>query len=230
VSVLVICAVEAERDAALRDFGPTRDISIGAYTGLAADTSAGELHAFSVGVGPVAAAVGTATLLAMGYEMVVSAGIAGGFRGRVEIGDVVLANLATYADLGVRVDAGFMSLRDMGIDQDSSLAFGDQRLIDRMKEAPVAVLVGEVLTLSSMTGTDADAGELAARFPRALAEAMEGFAVIAAAQFNHDVRYVAEIRAISNIIGRRDLSTWNIPLAFSALAGAMSTLLNEPLP
>jgi futalosine hydrolase len=229
VSVLVICAVEAERDAVVRNFGPTRDISVGAYPGLAADTPAGELHAFSVGVGPVAAAVGTVTMLATGYEMVVSAGIAGGFRGRVEVGDVVLANLATYADLGVRVtDDGFMSLRDIGISQDSSLAFGDQRLIDRL--SPAQVLVGEVLTLSAMTGTEADADELAVRYPRALAEAMEGFAVVAAARYNHDVRYVAEIRAISNIIGRRDLSTWNIPLAFSALANAMSTLLSEPLP
>jgi futalosine hydrolase len=87
-----------------------------------------------------------------------------------------------------------------------------------------------VLTLSAMTGTDADAEELAARYPQALAEAMEGFAVIAATQYTDAVRYVAEVRAISNIIGRRDRSTWNIPLAFDALADAMSTLLREPLP
>jgi len=230
VSVLVVCAVEAERDAVVRNLGPTRDISAGRFTGLAVNTPAGELHAFSVGVGPVAAAIGTAALLTGGYEMVVSAGIAGGFGGRVEIGDVVLANLATYADLGVRIEGGFLSLRDMGIDQDSSLAFGDQRLVDRMRAASVSVLVGEVLTLSAMTGTDADADELASRYPRALAEAMEGFAVIAATRIDHGPRYVAEIRAISNIIGRRDRSTWNIPRAFGALADAMSTLLNEPLP
>jgi futalosine hydrolase len=230
VTILVICAVEAERDAVARNFGPTREVSIYAYTGLAVDTPAGELHAFSVGVGPVAAAIGTAARLTGGYEMVVSAGIAGGFRGRVAIGDVVLANLATYADLGVRVEGGFLSLRDMGIDQDSSLALGDQRLVDRMAAGPATVLVGQVLTLSAMTGTDADADELATRYPHARAEAMEGFAVIAAAREHHDLRYVAEIRAISNIIGRRERSTWNIPLAFGALADAMSTLLNEPLP
>jgi futalosine hydrolase len=232
VTVLVICAVEAERDAVVRNFGTSRDVSVNTFTGLAVDTPAGELHAFSVGVGPVAAAVGTTTLLAAdaAYEMVVSAGIAGGFRGRVEIGDVVLANLATYADLGVRVQGGFMSLRDMGISQDSSLAFGALQLIDRMKAAPVTVLVGEVLTLSAMTGTDADAEDMATRHPRALAEAMEGFAVIAATRFDDGLRYVAEVRAISNIIGRRDRSSWNIPLAFDALADAMSTLLREPLP
>jgi futalosine hydrolase len=230
VSVLVICAVESERNAVVSNFGAVREIWAQPFTGLAVDTPAGELHAFSVGVGPVAAALGTAALLAGNpdYEMVVSAGIAGGFRGRVEIGDVVLANVETYADLGVRVDGGFMSLRDIGIDQDSSLAFGDQRLIDRMKAG--SVLVGQVLTLSAMTGTDADADELATRYPRALAEAMEGFAVVAATRCADAVRYVAEIRAISNIIGRRDRSTWNIALAFGALSDAMSTLLNGPLP
>jgi futalosine hydrolase len=231
VSVLVVCAVEAERDAVVRSFGASRTISLGQYGGVAVDTPAGELHAFSVGVGPVAAALGTATLLAgTDYDLVISAGIAGGFRGRIAVGDVVLADLATYADLGVRLDDGFLSVRDLGIDQDSSLAFGDQRLIDRMAAAPITVLVGEVLTLSAMTGTEADADELAARYPRALAEAMEGFAVVAATRDHDGIRYVAEIRAISNLIGRRDRSTWNIPLAFGALAEAMSTLLKEPLP
>ena len=161
MTVLVICAVEAERDAVVRNFGSASGIDVGQFGGVAVDTPAGELHAFSVGVGPVAAAIGTSVLLTSGpdYEMVASAGIAGGFRDRVAVGDVVLANLATYADLGVRVEAGFLSLRDMGIDQDSSLAFGDQRLIDRMQAA--RVLVGEVLTLSAMTGTEADADELA---------------------------------------------------------------------
>jgi futalosine hydrolase len=230
VTVLVVCAVEAERDAVVRSFGSARSVAVGQFAGVAVDTPAGELHAFSVGVGPVAAAIGTSQLLTGGpdYEMVASAGIAGGFRGRVAVGGVVMANLATYADLGVRVDAGFLSLRDIGIDQDSSLAFGDQRLVDRMQGAQV--LVGEVLTLSAMTGTEADADELATRYPQALAEAMEGVAVIAATRDHGDLRYVTEIRAISNLIGRRDPSTWNIPLAFGALADAMSTLLKEPLP
>jgi futalosine hydrolase len=230
VTVLVVCAVEAERDAVVRSFGSARSVAVGQFAGVAVDTPAGELHAFSVGVGPVAAAIGTSQLLTGGpdYDMVASAGIAGGFRGRVAVGGVVMANLATYADLGVRVDAGFLSLRDIGIDQDSSLAFGDQRLVDRMQGAQV--LVGEVLTLSAMTGTEADADELATRYPRALAEAMEGFAVVAATRDHDGLRYVAEIRAISNLIGRRDPSTWNIPLAFGALADAMSTLLKEPLP
>jgi futalosine hydrolase len=230
VTILIISAVDAERDAATSLLEPSGPISVGRYAGPSFSTPAGPVHAFSCGVGPVAAAITTATLLAIepSYDVVVNAGIAGGFKGRVAIGDIVLANLSTFADLGVRTDDGFLTVRDMGLHQDSSFGLGDQRLVDRVSAAR-QLASGEVLTLACMTGTEPDAEELARRYPRALAEAMEGFAVISAIGGYDNVRFVAEVRAISNIIGRRDRSMWNIPLAFDALAEAMSALLGAPL-
>ena len=230
MTILIISAVDAERDAATRHLSPSGAIAVGHQTGRSFTTPAGPVHAFSGGVGPVAAAITTATLLATepSYDVVVNAGIAGGFKDRVAIGDIVLANLTTFADVGARTDDGFLTLRDMGMQQDSSLALGDQRLVDRISAAR-QLASGEVLTLACMTGTGPHAEELARRYPRALAEAMEGFAVIAATGGYDNVRFVAEVRAISNIIGRRDRSTWNIPLAFDALAEAMSALLGAPL-
>jgi futalosine hydrolase len=230
VTILIVSAVDAERDAATRHLEPTGPISVGHYAGVTFITPAGPVHAFSCGVGPVAAAITTATLLAVepSYDVVINAGIAGGIKGRIAIGDVVLATIATFADLGVRTDDGFLTVRDMGLHHDSSLALGDQRLVDRVSAAR-QLAVGEVLTLACMTGTEPDAEELARRHPRALAEAMEGFAVISATRGYDHVRFVAEVRAISNIVGRRDRSTWNIPLAFDALAEAMFALLGAPL-
>jgi futalosine hydrolase len=230
VTILIVSAVEAERDAATRHLEPSGPVALGHCAGTSFITAAGSVHAFSCGVGPVAAAITTATLLAIepSYDVVVNAGIAGGFNGRVSIGDIVLANLSTFADLGARTADGFLTLREMGLHQDSSLALGDQRLVDRISAARQLVS-GEVLTLACMTGTEPDADELARRYPRALAEAMEGFAVISATRDHDSVRIVAEIRAISNIIGRRERSTWNIPLAFDALAEAMSALLGDAL-
>jgi futalosine hydrolase len=231
VTVLVVTAVDAEREAATRHLEPCGPVIVGHYAGASFTTAAGPVHAFTCGVGPVEAAITTATLLAVeaSYDVVVNAGIAGGFKGRVAIGDIVLANLSTFADLGVRTDDGFMTLREMGLHQDSSLALGDQRLVDRIAAAR-QLTSGEVLTLACMTGTEADAEELARRHPRALAEAMEGFGVISAVGGYDNVRFVAEVRAISNLVGRRDRSTWNIPLAFDALAEAMAALLEDPLP
>lgn len=236
MSVLVICAVAAERYAVVRNLGSAAPIELAGLTGVTMDTAAGELHVFDGGPGPVAAALSTASLLAVGpeYDLVVSAGIAGGFRGRAEIGDVVLADQVIAADQGVMTDEGFSTLRDLGLPGEGGYALGNLEHRARLASGPYRLLAGDVLTLSSMTGTDARAAELAARYPRAVAEAMEGYGVIEATRRScertgRDIPF-AEIRSVSNIIGRRDRSTWNIPLAFSALADAMSTLLNEPLP
>jgi futalosine hydrolase len=236
VSVLVICAVEAERDAVVRNLGPTSSVEVGAISGIATDTAAGTVHAVHSGPGPVAAAVTTATLLALGpaYDLVVSAGIAGGFRDRAEIGDIVLADQVIAADQGVVTDEGFSTLRDLGLPGNGGYAIGNAEHRSRLASGSYRLLGGDVLTLSCMTGTDARAAELAERYPRAVAEAMEGYGVVEAVRRNfprtgRDIPF-AEIRAISNVIGRRDRSTWNIPIAFGALADAMSTLLKEPLP
>ena len=57
---------------------------------------------------------------------------------------------------------------------------------------------------------------------------MEGFGVRGdrrdAERTDRDVPF-AEMRSICNLIGRRDRSTWNIPLAFDALAEAVSAVL-----
>ena len=235
MTLLVITAVEAERDATVGKLPESKHIDIGGYGGLSVPTAAGELHAFHAGVGPVAAAATTASLLALGpdYELVVSAGIAGGFAGRAEVGDVVWADQVIAADQGVVTDDGFLSLRELGLPGNGGYAIGDLGYRARLAAGSFRLRGGDVLTLSCMTGTTERADELAVRYPRAVAEAMEGYGVIEATRRDlqrtgRDVPF-AEVRAISNIIGRRDRSTWNIPRAFDALAEAMSLLLSAPL-
>ena len=236
MTILVICAVAAERHAVVRNLGSATAIEVAGLSGVTVDTAAGELQVFDGGPGPVSAALSTASLLAQTptCDLVISAGIAGGFRGQADIGDIVLADQVIAADQGVMTDEGFSTLRDLGLPGEGGYAVGNVEHRARLAAGPYRLLAGDILTLSCMTGTDARASELAARYPRAVAEAMEGYGVIEATRRScertgRDISF-AEIRAVSNIIGRRDRSTWNIPLAFSALANAMSTLLNEPLP
>ena len=236
MTVLVICAVAAERYAVVRNLGVATPLEAAGLSGLTVYTPAGEVQIFDGGPGPVAAALSTAMLLALHppYDLVINAGIAGGFRGRAEIGDIVLADQVIAADQGVMTDEGFSTLRDLGLPGNGGYAVENPDHRARLASGPYRLLAGDVLTLSCMTGTDSRASELAARYPRAVAEAMEGYGVLEAirrdsARSGADIPFV-EIRAISNVIGHRDRSTWNIPLAFSALASAMSTLLSEPLP
>jgi futalosine hydrolase len=213
VSVLVVTAVAPERDAVLRDVPSDADV-----------------EAVVCGVGPVAAATATAADLAVHpRKLVVSAGICGGFDGRAAVGDVVVATSAVAADLGCRTDEGLLTLADLGLDQDDRAQLAvSAAWADRLAAAGLVVRTGEMLTLSCMTGTDVDGKALADRHPDAVAEAMEGWGVAWAGRY-FGVQ-TAEIRAVSNIIGRRDPTTWDIAGAFDALARACAIVLTGPLP
>jgi futalosine hydrolase len=222
MTILVVTAVEGERDAVVRDLGPSMAVRQGVYVGV----EAGGVHAFSVGVGPTAAAAGAAALLTLGpeYELVVSAGVAGGFRGRATVGDLVLATEVIAADQGAITDDGFLTLKDMGMPGNGGYAVDTIPIRPRLHGGSYRLLEGAVLTLSCMTGTEARAAELAIRYPGAVAEAMEGYGVLEASRRNSASTPFAEIRAISNVIGRRDRSTWNLPAAFDVLGSAFAVL------
>ena len=213
--ILVMTAVPEEREAVRR--------------GLCGDKRFDVLLA---GIGPAAAAANTAKALAKaehGYGLVVSAGIGGGFPGIAEVGSLVVASEIVAADLGVETSEGFMSLDEMGlgsttIQVDTGLV---HRVIEAFCAAKLPVTVGPVLTVSTVTGTAAGSAELANRIPGAAAEAMEGYgAAVAAADWSIPI---LEIRAISNLIGPRDLSKWRIKEALDVLEAAGSVLV-EVLP
>jgi futalosine hydrolase len=233
VTVLIVVAVEQERDAVVRDLGPVESLAFEPYDewgGVIVETGAGDVHVVRGGVGPVAAAAVTATAMSLwDYEVVLSAGIAGGFTGRVEVGDIVVANVSTAADLGCRTEDGMLSLKDMGLGQDSGVAFGPApKWCERLVNNGLPAKTGQILTVSCMTGTDAESEQLARRYPNAVAEAMEGWGVIWPSYLRFD-RAGGEIRAVSNIVGKRDPSTWDLAGAFDALSRAFGVLLAEPL-
>ncbi|TXK66999.1 futalosine hydrolase [Paenibacillus sp. N3.4] len=206
--VLVMTAVTAERDAVLRGLG---------------EDSRFELAL--AGVGLAAAAVHGALALAKAeYDLVVIAGIAGGFAGQAEVGSLVVASEIIAADLGVEMLDGFKSLDELGFG--STRIAVDMELAHRLTEGLLAVGLqarsGPVLTVATATGTAATAAELAVRVPGAAAEAMEGFGIAAAAQ-QRGVP-ILEIRAISNAVGPRDRDAWRIVDALKALETASSVL------
>jgi futalosine hydrolase len=172
-----------------------------------------------VGVGPAAAAAGTARLLATGrYRAVISAGIAGGFPGRAGVGATVLGARSIAADLGAESPDGFLPVEELGFGR--SRVDSDPALLKALAAALPDAIVGDVLTLATVTGTAATAERLAARFPAAVAEAMEGFGVAVAAG---DLPF-AELRAISNPVGPRDRAAWRLKDAFAALSTASGAL------
>lgn len=180
----------------------------------------------AVGVGPAAAAAGTARLLAFAeaagrpYRAVVSAGVGGGFAGRADVGATVLASCSVAADLGAESPEGFIPLDVLGFGTTTAAA-DPVMLADLRARLPNAV-VGAVLTVATVTGTAESARALAVRHPEAVAEAMEGYGAACAA-VGAGVPFL-EIRTISNSIGPRDRAAWRIPDALVALSAAAAAL------
>ncbi|MFD3485773.1 futalosine hydrolase [Streptomyces sp. NPDC058665] len=216
--VLVVTAVRAEADAVSDGLGAATERRLpGGYV-LASHSGADVLAA---GVGPAAAAAGTATALAVAspYDLVVSAGIGGGFQPLAPVGSLVVADSIVAADLGAETPEGFLPVDELGFGRTvhhppPEFAARVAGLLDAV-HAPV-------LTVSTVTGSAARAAELTARHPRAAAEAMEGFGVAEAA-----AAYavpVVEIRAVSNAVGPRDRSAWRIGQALESLRYACRQL------
>jgi futalosine hydrolase len=178
-----------------------------------------ELTVVVGGVGPAAAAAGAAAALARErFDLVVCAGIGGGFA-PLPLGAIAVASECVFADLGAETPDGFAAA--------SALGFG----IERYEVAPRLAVeladctgghLGTVLTVATVTGTAASAAALGQRFPDAVAEGMEGAGVAAAASL-YRVPF-AEVRAISNPVGPRDRASWRVAEALAALGSAVASV------
>jgi futalosine hydrolase len=196
--ILIVTAVEAEAEAVRRGL-PDGPHGVTVLVG---------------GVGSAWAAAATSRALALdaesGYEAVLSVGIGGGFRGKAELGGLLLARRVVVADLGADSPDGFLSVDGLG--------FGSSTL-DGGRVPGLDAVVGTILTVNTVTGTDERAAELMERHPAAVGEAMEGYGVAAAAALAE--LPFAEVRAVSNLVGKRDRDAWRLDLAFAALTAAV---------
>jgi futalosine hydrolase len=212
--LLVVTAVEAEREAI--------------HAGLRHRTD--RVRVIIGGVGSASSAAYASRELALAgaagdpYQMACSTGIGGAFTGRAAIGEVVIGRRSIAADLGADSPDGFIPVTRLGFGRDAFNA--DPGLVTQLATMLPAARLGEILTVSTVTGTAARTCELAVRHPDALVEAMEGVGVAAAAAVD-GVAFV-EVRTISNLIGPRDREAWRIGPALAALAevgAALGTLV-----
>ncbi|MEU9876408.1 futalosine hydrolase [Streptomyces phaeochromogenes] len=239
--VLVATAVLVERDAVAAAFAPspTREYAIPGATlnrVVPAEGSPLVFDLLAAGVGPAAAAAATAAALTAAalneqtdertdertsgpYDLVVSAGIGGGFQPEAPVGSLVLADQITAADLGAETADGFVPVTELGF---GAVTHRPPESLVRAVAAVTGARTGAVLTVNTVTGSADRAAELRRRHPRALAEAMEGFGVAEAASA-HGVP-VLELRAVSNPVGPRDRAAWRIGDALAALTGAFGKL------
>jgi len=147
-------------------------------------------------------------------------------RSSLRIGEIVLASECVYLEEGLATPEGFTDMRGLGFplgDFEGNRVPVDARLLDAVSArlgAPDApgCRVGPVATVATCSGRD-DAAREVVRRTGAIAEAMEGAAVVHAAR-RLGVPAI-ELRSVSNTTGDRPRQQWNIAAALNALRAVM---------
>jgi futalosine hydrolase len=157
------------------------------------------------GIGPIEAAVSTASAVARSAPAaILHVGVAGARRdGGLEVGGLVVGSEAVYEDI-----SGDLAARMPRVDRVAP----DPRLLDAARSA-----LPDALVLPIGTTARVGAGRACA------VEAMEGFAVLRAAELAGVP--AVEVRAISNLV-EDDRADWRMGDALSALAQALPDLVD----
>ncbi len=174
------------------------------------------LHLVVTGVGKSNAAGAVARALTSQHSGVLSLGLAGALPALpgLEVGQVMLADTCHLADEGLSTPDRFLTQSELGFPACDSL--GERFPTDptwRDALAALALRIGPCATVSTCSGTDARATEIARR-TGALCEDMESAAVALTAH-RRGMPFSC-IRVISNQTG--DHQAWDLELAFSVLA------------
>lgn len=170
------------------------------------------------GIGAVNAALETQLgILEQRPDLVLSVGIGGAYpNGGAKIGDAVVSSEMIYAALGAMDGNTFLNLKELGFELVGNIFNTIPGALQAQVFAQLTnAKFGAILTLETVTGSDARALELEALFSNAIAEGMEGAGVAHAALKQGIPSF--EVRGISNFVGARDRSNWRIGAALGAL-------------
>lgn len=169
-------------------------------------------------------------------QMILNTGIAGAFnQSGLKLKDIAVAESERYIHAGVENDSPvplplpFELLPGCKDSATGRYRFDPllvdsvfQRLVSAFSKTGHFVKKGKFITVSTITATDETAKKIFGSF-LPLAEAMEGAACAHVAAL-YNIPFI-EVRSISNFVGRRDRSNWEIKGASEQLTRICETLL-----
>ena len=169
------------------------------------------------GFGPVSAAAHAARLVTLlSPRRVLLVGIAGTFApARAEVGSACTFARVRLDGVGVGSGPGFTPPSQIGLPQWEGGA--GERIEETLEIAGGGT--GELLTVCAASASPEEAAARSRRYPEAVAEDMEGFAVALACR-RSDVP-VAVVRGISNVAGDRAAKRWRWEEALAACRDAL---------
>jgi futalosine hydrolase len=216
--ILIVAATAAEIAPTLEAMGIPMTSAKGLF--LTADGNR-DIMAVITGVGMVNTAFELGKLIGTHFDLVINAGLAGSFIG-FKTGDVVNVNQDCFSELGAEDDKRFLSIDDMG--------FGSQRISVRNlfeNQFTSGIPRSNGITVNMVHGNEKSIQNIIEKFQPHV-ESMEGAAFIHAAnEFNWRA---IQIRAISNVVEKRNKDNWNIGLAVQNLNKILLGLIRSVNP
>ena len=176
------------------------------------------------GFGPIASGIITTQLLAKHAPgKVVVVGIAGALNSSAAVGTADMYSKIGCYGIGAGSGSGFQTAGDLGwsqwIDPESGVAFGDTIQLSQEQSDT------SLLTVCATSASAADVADRLQKFPDAVAEDMEAFAVAMACRMARIPLVV--IRGISNVAGDRNKANWKIDAALKAAAKLVMSGISE---
>ncbi len=165
----------------------------------------------------------TRLLSSKSYKFIILAGISGSFSELIPIGSMVNVMSESFSDLGVNSDNGFQTLFDMGLANPNQWPFSNgimdnYTLINNKVVENIKIVKGSTIQSIQATKENNTAINLDV-------ESMEGAAFFYCCMMQK-LPFI-QIRSISNYVGERDKSRWNIPLAVDNLNNTIVDILKE---
>ncbi len=164
------------------------------------------------------------------YTLVINIGIAGSFNlVKFPIGSASLIEKEYFADLGFETNEGFKTLFSYGIyDKDlfpyKNGALYRAKLSDNFERVLSKYAPATGVTVQSVTGEPIKVTNIKNLYSADI-ESMEGAAIYYVCLLEGVPSF--EIRTVSNAVGERDKSKWDIPYALKTLNSCCNTIVEH---
>lgn len=187
-----------------------------------------QIDVLVTGVGMVATATRCSLTLARErYDVALNLGVCGSFDRALAPGTVVHVVTDRFSELGAEDGDAFLSIHDLHLLDENEPPFTGGRLVNAAPPASAtlaALPAVNGITVNTVHGCDRSIARVSERFAPQV-ESMEGAAFMYACLTLQQP--FAQVRAVSNIVERRNRAAWQLPDAVASLGAATLGMLNE---
>jgi futalosine hydrolase len=179
-----------------------------------------------VGMVPTAAHV-SAVLARQHFDWALNVGLCGSFDSALPPGTVVHVVSEELAEVGAEDGEGFLTLTELRLLQQDDFPFQDARLVNT--SPPGNEVIGRLprvngITVNTVHGNERSIAAVVERC-RPQVESMEGAAFMYACLLQK--MPLAEVRAVSNVVERRNRGAWKIAEAIDNLNATVSEIIER---